>query len=364
MIVGGVLTASLMLVPATPAAADTTFTTKKNVVTITLKIDVFAGKNVRTGPDGTPIDQYFKTIVENTWGPAFGKFPYKNCFVLELDLDIKLFDVNDEGRKGSHKLYVGTETRGWRGVGWDGAPKETSRNGDGDGTRSFENDRKGDIPANAPPTVVAHEFGHLFGLGDDRADGAPKNGRDGTMMVGNADGVDVNVVQEIDQKLIDRIGKVLEKHLENEGKKLPKCETWKGPISSTYNNVTPCTGSDEGTITVRVVGKDVVSGTVAVSGSYTCPTDLVTVTGAGTVTFGVTGTFTGDEFRFQVEPDIVTTGDGPSAYCAAIGERPIVVPVTERGTAQASFEQAIAGGFGQFTCEITLERQSEDEPVG
>jgi hypothetical protein len=119
-------------------------------------------------------------------------------------------------------------------------------------------------------------------------------------------------------------------------------------------------GSDQGTITVTVVGGKDVSGTVAVSGSYTCPT--VPVTGAGTVTFGVTGTFTRDKFRFLWEPPFVTTGDGPSAYCGAISERPIVVPVTERGTAQASFEQAITGGL--FTCEIALERQPDDEPVG
>jgi hypothetical protein len=58
----------------------------------------------------------------------------------------------------------------------------------------------------------------------------------------------------------------------------------------------------------------------------------------------------------------VTTGDGPTANCTAVPERPIVVPVTERGTATASFEWTTPGR--QATCDITLERQAGGEAVG
>jgi hypothetical protein len=38
------------------------------------------------------------------------------------------------------------------------------------------------------------------------------------------------------------------------------------------------------------------------------------------------------------------------------------VKVTERGTAEASFEWAL--GPERYSCQITLQRQSGDEPVG
>jgi hypothetical protein len=130
---------------------------------------------------------------------------------------------------------------------------------------------------------------------------------------------------------------------------------WVGPLSATFSDVIPCTGSDEGTIAVIVRGKKA-TGTVAVSGSFTCTNPAIgTYTASGSVDFGVTGTFTGDDFRFRPEPPIVTTGAGPTAQCAAVPKRPIVVPVTERGTATATFEWSTPGR--QATCEITLTRQ-------
>jgi hypothetical protein len=129
---------------------------------------------------------------------------------------------------------------------------------------------------------------------------------------------------------------------------------WVGPVRATFSDAYPCMGSDEGIIVVRVRGKKA-TGVVAVSGSFTCPTELVTITASGAVTFAVTGTFINDEFRFQYDPQFVTTGDGPTAQCSAVPERPIVVPVTERGTATARFEWSTPGRHA--TCEITLTRQ-------
>ena len=75
LIVASVLTAALLVAAAMPAAAETTPTPDGNVIKINIAVDVFAGKNARTGPDGTPIDEYFKTVVKNTWGAAFDKLP-------------------------------------------------------------------------------------------------------------------------------------------------------------------------------------------------------------------------------------------------------------------------------------------------
>jgi hypothetical protein len=146
-----------------------------------------------------------------------------------------------------------------------GKVPETSRDPrTGDGTRSFENDQAGTIPVNAPPTVVAHEFGHVFGLGDDRQGGMAKPGRDGTLMVGGADGVDPNQPLRIDKDLVDRIGKLIEKHLEKQGKKLPACESWQGTFRQGIIN---CPGTDEWILRISVA-KD---GSVIGNGTLTSP---------------------------------------------------------------------------------------------
>jgi hypothetical protein len=58
----------------------------------------------------------------------------------------------------------------------------------------------------------------------------------------------------------------------------------------------------------------------------------------------------------------VLSGDPGTPGCISVPDRPIVIPVTERGTARASFDWAIV--TEQYTCEITLDRQSDDEAVG
>ena len=80
------------------------------------------------------------------------------------------------------------------------------------------------------------------------------------------------------------------------------------------------------------------------------------------MTATVLGKFTGEDFRFQVDSGIVQTGDLGTPGCISVPDRPIVVPVTERGTAQASFDWAIV--TEQYTCEITLDRQNDGEAVG
>jgi hypothetical protein len=246
-----------LLVSATPATAETTAKVDGNVIKITIVVDVVDAKG-KTGPDGTSLVDHWSKILQDTWGAAFNQLPYKNCFKLVLEIKLNERGADFDAKKGNHRIIVGAASGGgFEGTGFDGAP-ETSRNSKtGDGTRSFDNDRDGAIPVDAPPTVVAHEFGHLMGLGDDRANGAPKNGRDGTVMVGGVPGVDPNVVQKIDQDLVDRIGEAIKKHRENQGKKLPKCETWKGTMNHTVTGVgasaghNPCGDPQEIQGTVR-----------------------------------------------------------------------------------------------------------------
>lgn len=363
-----VLVAALVMptvVPAEPAAAETTFKPKGREVTITLKVDVFAGENVRTTPDGTPIHEYFKTVVQDTWGAAFKRLNSLDCYHFELTLDFELFDVNDDGRDGSHKLYVGTEQRGWKGTGWDEAPKETARNGDGDGTRSFENNRVGDIPVNATAYVVAHEFGHLLGLGDDRRNGAPKPGYGlADVMVGGVPGVDLGQTPAIDTKVIDRIGEVLKDTKQG----LPKCRAWNGPIRSTtqvtmtVSGVTiECTGEENGTVTLAVVD-DAVSGTLEASGSVTCTGPVSTSTEPTAVAIRLTGTLEDGAFRLKLGRggQDITGSYTITPPCVA---RPFEIPVA-RGTGSVELIPGDIVAPWTVTCTIMVERQSDDEPVG
>ena len=324
------------------------------MVTITLMVDVFASEEVSTTEDGTPIHKYFKTVVENTWGAAFKGLNSLDCYKLELVLDFQLFDVNDKGRDGgAHKLYVGTERRGWRGTGWDHAPKETSLDPNtGDGTRSFENNRVGDIPVNAPPYVVAHEFGHLLGLGDDREDGAPKPGYAlADVMVGGVEGTDVDQTPVIDTKVLDRIGEVLKSTQQG----LPKCQAWSGPVRTTYlasfERIT-CTAEENGTITVGVVDGEV-SGTIDTAGSETC---------AGTTeptasVIHLTGSFEDHEFSLSYSEVVGDHALTPNCLV----EFPAKIRV-ERGTGSIELMNNQVAGYN-ITCNLTIEREADDEPV-
>jgi hypothetical protein len=148
----------------TPSAAQTTAVPSKgNEITVTIKVDIFASKDLRSAPDGTPLDDYWEKVLTETWGQAFDHLPYKNCYKLQLALDLKLKDINDKARDGAHRIYVKTGAQGFTGVGWDGADDTVRNPNTGDGTRSYEHARSGDLPYNAPPTVVAHEFGHIMG---------------------------------------------------------------------------------------------------------------------------------------------------------------------------------------------------------
>ena len=259
-----------LLLNATHAAAETTAKLDGNVITITMTIDVVDAKG-KTSPDGTmSLVDYWNQILNDTWGAAFNQLPYKSCFKLALKVKLKERGPGFDAREGNHRILVGAASGGgFEGTGFDGAPETTRNSKTGDGTRSFEQDRDGAIPVDAPPTVVAHEFGHLLGLGDDRANGAPKNGRNGTMMVGGVPGVDPNVVQKIDKNLVNRIGEVIRKHLENQGKKLPKCEVWEGTLNTSLTQVgdvnpDPCPGPDE----IQGTARFVVNANGKVTGTY------------------------------------------------------------------------------------------------
>jgi hypothetical protein len=283
--------------------------------------------------------------------------PYKNCIKFELVLDFESRRPGAPVRDGRHSIVVSGESRGWDNASWEGVP-ETSRKPNGDGTRSFEHGRDGEIPVSAPPTIVAHEFGHLFGLGDDRAKGKAKPGRDGTLMVGGIPGADPNQPALIDQDLINRIGDVILKHLENQKKKIPECESWTGSLSMSLSLAGLCEGSADGEVHVSVVD-DAVTATFSESGSLSC--DVPGADFAASNPFQLTGTFKDDEFVFTEISAL--SGEGVLSGVVCFVEPPVVVGVNSPGSASAEWTNAYPGG-GTVSCQMTLERDEEEPAVG
>jgi hypothetical protein len=222
---------------AAPAAAETKVSgpNRDNVVKITVPVDCVGceGKQAR---DGSDLAQYWKRIVEKAWNDAFARFSYCNKYKFELVVDIDAHGDDFDFTKGRHRILVGLPGSGLAQAGWDGIT-ETTPGGDPsqrspDGTRYFRNDGDGAMAADASPTVVIHEFGHVIGLGDDRdAAGSALPNRGKTMMVGGAQLPDGTFTRasmnlKIDKELIDRIGH----QLANLGK-LTCGQAWNGAIS-------------------------------------------------------------------------------------------------------------------------------------
>lgn len=278
-----------LVVPATPAAAGTTVNPNGNVVTITIPVDV-VGAEDESSPDGTmSLVDYWEKILNDTWGAAFDSIPYKNCYRFELKLKLTAQGRDFDSTKGRHRILVGAPTGGltFDGTGFDGT-KETSRDhATGDGTRSLEHDRDGAIPVDAPPTVIAHEFGHLFGLGQDSENGAPKSGHDlDDVMVGGVPGADLSQAPDIDKKLIDRIGKIIERYLKDQNKKpLSKCQSWTGKLRSEHTVAGACAFTWKGTFEFGVVEEQVL-GSATVSPDGRCPAVAGPVTITGTADDG------------------------------------------------------------------------------
>jgi hypothetical protein len=88
------------------------------------------------------------------------------------------------------------------------------------------------MPADATPTVIAHEFGHVLGLGDDRDDAGNPVGPDPKgIMVGGANGVTPNTKLKIRKNHVDRIGQ----QLANLGE-ITCDQAWNGTINGTGEN--------------------------------------------------------------------------------------------------------------------------------
>jgi hypothetical protein len=221
-----------------------------SVVTITVTIDLFIGGVGTTElPEGAQeVAGTMASDIESYWNQAFARYG-TDCLELRLDVIINALPNTlpppsilylGEGRPaafvtkpGHHVIFWG-EGNAYGNI----PPPETYDPYDDDGVappgEDYGSPFDHELWAIWSPYLensrdLAHEFGHLLGFGDDRANGDPLPGREGTLM---ADG------DLIDQNLVNRLT-VLAR---DAGNALPEC--WKGSAKITSSAVYPDAASN------------------------------------------------------------------------------------------------------------------------
>lgn len=280
-------------------------------VTITVPLDIMGGKPVYWAPgDGQPQatdhTAAWKRAAEQAWNAAFARYhfhpacpagsvPTKTGLHLHLKLDVQVVPLGSTGRATADKVFFDSnpQFRSWVQLEHRKGNDSSSVYGEGnvDGARWGPEDG----------WTIAHEVGHLLGVGDDYVDqiqngqtvSVPNHGREHTMMA-EQNG-------RIDRQLVDRVGKLLQ-----QAGALPagsgcqparptgKVNRWFGQVEYTYaldETISPPNEEHnhrEQRMTVTVPRR----GPATWTGSYS-ETDSGPVTGGGCPTYTATSTFVG-----------------------------------------------------------------------
>ena len=276
-----------------------------NEIVITVNLVVLA----RTGLLGTDVQQHLQdqlAAAADYWNRGLAaQKPYFECFTVRIEVVATfVHPVNRDYKAPGHviKTYgssdVGTMADGRQ------LPNMLDPSGLADPTVDYEGPFDHTVEGFWPPwlfedtAALAHELGHMFGLGDDYArdengDTAPLEGRDGTLM-DSGDAIDSVLAQRVGDQVLGA----------GYGDLLPTC--WKGTAVVTSTAVYPQGGgtcrdgwkldfafteSAEGTIDGQ--------GTAELTSGPTCPFPINDVPSAAHVEYQVLGEKTAGGFSIR-----------------------------------------------------------------
>lgn len=337
----------VLLAPPTSAQIDTAgggtvVTVHGSTIKVTLNIDLL----FEAPSEGLEWSERFRAYTSAGlaaaaafWNNALKGIPAGECFDIQIEVVPNYIEFGGSAAGGGHDIRVL----------WDfdprfESPQLTTETVNDDTVQVFTTNGTGYFPpwmfAVDYPRDLAHELGHLFGLGDDYAtdaDGTQETlpGREGTLMDGG---------DRVDQELVDRILDLVKRS----GKQLPEC--WEGTVDSAVSAVGLSRGG-QGLCPDPTFVQGTARIVVAADGSATGTYD-VTGCGVSEPHAEFTGTVTDAGLLF---PDLIVFTDGQLI--------PKVSPTEATGTFTNC--QCSGGGGARWvtTWELTCE-ECDDVGVG
>lgn len=214
------LPALLALAAPERALAKTFVNVDGTVVTITIPIAVPDVTMRNSAGVRMPMSEYVEQAGEAVWNAALAGLRYRSCLTFVVDVDAYNAGIG-AARVGDHRIGGGWPPT-YRSYVFVPLTPDDSPRAQADHRGPYEYEATGNWGPDDEVTV-AHELGHLMGLGDDYSDvggsfrdvtSIPAPGREGTLMAGG---------DLIDQALVDRLGSLIEQDL-------PEC--WTGTMES------------------------------------------------------------------------------------------------------------------------------------
>ena len=332
------LSAPLALVAAQPARATTFVMVEGSVVTVTISLSVPEVTMRDSAGRRMPMSEYVEQAGEAIWNAALADLAYRDCFVLRVDVDANGVPAGGTARSGDHRIGYNPSPTFRSFVNVPLAEGESTRAQE-DGVGPYDYSGTG-VWGPIDEVTVAHELGHLMGLGDDYRDvggtyrdvrSIPAPGREGTLMAGG---------DRIDQELVDRLGSLLDRIYG-----LPEC--WTGTLRGSWTTSTAgCSGSAfEGKVVLTVVNNDILEGTLNLVESVDCLGFEPKYEGSAVLG----GTFDGQTFHITAE----TFSGGVNVWGCGLPAIQVSTPGAAAGDWTASIPPDSA-----YDCHLTLERQT------